>query len=132
MDLAGLALDESVHLPGYVEDIRLAVARSSVCVVPLRVGGGTRLKILEAMALGVPVVTTAKGSEGLEAKDREHILLADSPTAFAARVIELLSDPILRLHLTANARQLVETHYEWAHIGAAFTRLIEDMVPSRQ
>jgi polysaccharide biosynthesis protein PslH len=132
VDLAGLALDQSVHLTGYVEDVRSEVARSSICVAPIRQGGGTRLKILEAMALGVPVVATRKGAEGLEVVDREHILLADSPSAFAARVTELLADPALQSRLRANARRLVETRYDWRHLGATFTGLVEDLVSARR
>lgn len=126
--LSGLPLDASVRLSGYVDDIRTTVAKSDICVVPLRHGGGTRLKILEAMALGVPVVATSKGAEGLAAVDHEHILLADSPADFAARVTELTADPAMRLRLITNARRLVESRYDWTQIGADFTRLIEDTV----
>lgn len=125
VDLSALPLDESVHLTGYVEDIRLPVAASAVCVVPLRQGGGTRLKILEAMALGTPVVATSKGAEGLEAVDGEHLLLADDPAAFAAATLRLLREPALRARLAANARRLVEARYDWSHIGASFVDLVE-------
>lgn len=125
VDLNGLRLDESVHLTGYVDDIRSPVAQSAVCVVPLRQGGGTRLKILEAMALGVPVVATAKGAEGLEVVDGEHLLTADDPAAFAEATLRLLSDAPLRARLIPNARALVEVHYDWEIIGAQFVNLVE-------
>ncbi len=132
VDLGSLALDASVELTGYVDDIRPTVTRSSVCVVPLRLGGGTRLKILEAMALGVPVVATSKGAEGLDVIDHEHLLLADSPTGFAAGVTGLLWTPALRMRLAANARRLVERRYDWMQIGTTFTEIIEDLVATNR
>ena len=127
VNLAGLPLDASVHLSGYVDDIRPLVAGASVCVVPIRQGGGTRLKILEAMALGTPVVTTSKGAEGLDVVDSQHILLADDPTTFARRTLELLQNPALRQRLATNARRLVEERYDWTQIGQRFVGLVEDI-----
>jgi glycosyltransferase involved in cell wall biosynthesis len=89
------------------------VAQSWVCVVPLKVGGGSRLKILEAMALGTPVVATSKGAEGLDVTAGEDILIADEPSAFADAVLQLLEDQALRARLTANGRRLVEERYSW-------------------
>lgn len=132
VDLTGLRLDDSVRLTGYVEDIRLPVAGSTVCVVPLRQGGGTRLKILEAMALGTPVVATSKGAEGLEVVDGEHLLIADTPAAFAGAVGRVLRDPVLRARLAVNARALVEAKYDWPAIGAQFVELIEGEVRGRE
>lgn len=128
VDLGGLELDDSVHFTGYVDDVRIPVAQSSVCVVPLRRGGGTRLKILESMALGTPVVATSKGAEGLDVVNEEHILLADTPEDFARRVIGLLNDPAQANFLTRNARQLVEEHYDWDLIGARFVDLVSRTV----
>lgn len=125
VDLSGLRLDASVHLIGYVNDVRLPVAQSAVCVVPLRQGGGTRLKILEAMALGTPIVATSKGAEGLSVVDGEHLLLADDPPAFAEAVLRVLREHNLRARLIHNARALVETQYDWGSIGAQFVNLIE-------
>lgn len=130
VDLAGLRLDESVRLTNYVEDIRPWIAGASVCVVPLRQGGGTRLKILEAMALGVPVISTSKGAEGLDVVDGEHILLADSPEAFADQTVRSLHDPELRQRLATNARRLVEQCYDWTPIGQRFVALVEDIAGS--
>jgi len=128
VDLAGLKLDDSVRLSGYLEDVRPAVASASVCVVPIRQGGGTRLKILEAMALGTPVVATSKGAEGLDVVDGEHLLLADEPMTFADRTVQLLRDPALRQRLAVNARKLVEERYNWAQIGQRFVELVEETV----
>ncbi len=132
VDLAGLALDDSVRLSGYVDDIRPVIAGSAACVVPLRQGGGTRLKILEAMALGVPVVSTRKGAEGLDVVDGEHLLIADGPRDLAAATVRLLQDGALRARLATNARALVEQRYDWRAIGAAFVGLVEDAVARKQ
>jgi len=129
---SGLSLYESVHLSGYVDDIRPLVTGSAVCVVPIRQGGGTRIKILEAMALGTPVVTTHKGAEGLEVTPGENVLLADDPEEFAAQVVRLLREPALRTCLTQNARQLVEEKYDWGRIGQRFRELVESVVQMRK
>ncbi len=128
VDLSGLAIDESVALTGYVDDIRRPVGEASVCVVPLREGGGTRLKILEAMALGTPVVTTSKGVEGIEAIDGEHVLLADTSESFARQVTTLLENSELRQRLVRNARSLVETTYDWRFIAGRFVWHVERLV----
>jgi glycosyltransferase involved in cell wall biosynthesis len=125
VDLAGLCLDESVHLSGHVDDVRPLVAGAQACVVPLRQGGGTRLKILEAMALGTPVIATSKGAEGLEVVDGTHLLLADEPLDFSQRVVQILQEPALSEFLATNARRLVERHYDWEQIGQRFVALVE-------
>jgi glycosyltransferase involved in cell wall biosynthesis len=131
-DLEKLSLDDSVTLTGFVDDIRPVVARSWVAVVPLLSGGGTRIKILEAMALGTPVVSTSKGAEGLDVVDGEHLLLADDPAVFAERTLQLLSDLALRQRIAANARRLVETRYGWQQIGDEFVTLVERVAGQHQ
>jgi glycosyltransferase involved in cell wall biosynthesis len=131
VDTAGLALDDTVRLTGYVEDVRRPVAEATVCVVPIRQGGGTRLKILEAMALGTPTIATSKGAEGLEVTDGEHLLLADDPESFATGVVELLRNPAIRRRLAASARRLVEQRYDWQAIGSRFVDLVEEAVLMR-
>jgi sugar transferase (PEP-CTERM/EpsH1 system associated) len=123
-----LPLDESVILTGYLNDVRPTVAQSWACVVPLRVGGGTRLKILEAMALSTPVVSTTKGAEGLEITPGEDILIADEPTAFADAVLHLLDDPTLRAKLAANGQRLVREQYGWDQIGKKLDQLLHQVV----
>lgn len=125
-DLAGLMLDDSVRLTGYLDDVRLPVAAATVCVVPIREGGGTRLKILEAMALGTPVVATPKGAEGLNVVNGEHCLIASSPEAFAAQTVSLLRRADLRERFAASARSLVEREFSWEQIGRQFVGLIEE------
>jgi glycosyltransferase involved in cell wall biosynthesis len=131
VDTTRLALDPSVTLTGRVDDIRFPVAQADVCVVPIRGGGGTRLKILEAMALGTPVVATHKAAEGLDVVDGENIILADDPDAFAQCTAELLADPARRARLASAARRLVETRYDWGPIGRRFTELVEEAVAHR-
>ena len=121
-----------MRLSGYVEDVRPVIAGSAVCVVPLRQGGGTRLKILEAMALGVPVVSTTKGAEGLDVVDGAHLLLADEPHDFAAATVRLMRDGALRARLAEQARARVEERYDWRAIGAGFASLVEEAVERRR
>ncbi len=102
-----------VIVTGFVESVIPYYERSSVSVVPLRAGGGTRLKILESMALGRPVVSTTIGCEGLQVTHNKDILIADTPTDFAAQIVRLLSDETLRKDLVTQGRQLVETRYDW-------------------
>jgi len=132
VDLAGLPLDDTVHLTGFVEDVRLPVAEAAVCVVPIRQGGGTRLKILEAMALGTPVVATSKAIEGHGAIPGQHALIADTPAAFAACVLELMRSPGLHDRLAQNGRRFVEERYDWQQIGTRFRDLCEATCEARQ
>lgn len=123
-----LPLSQSVILTGYLDDIRPCVTQSWACIVPLRIGGGTRLKILEAMALGTPVVATSKGAEGLEVTPEEDILIADEPVAFAEQVVRLLEDAALRAKLSQNGRQLVRERYDWQIVGRQFNAFLEKVV----
>jgi len=124
IDVSDLLSDGSVTFTGRVPDVAHLVAHSSVSVVPLRVGGGTRLKILEAMALGTPVVTTPKGAEGLAVTHGENILIADSPEAFAREVLCVMDDFVLRARLAANGRRLVDRRYTWDRIGGELENVI--------
>jgi glycosyltransferase involved in cell wall biosynthesis len=127
VDLAGLPLGAGAETVGFVEDVRPLVAGAWAVVAPIRQGGGTRLKILEAMALGTPVVATSKAAEGLSVTSGRDILIADGPDAFAACVVQLLRDAALREYLAGNARQLVELEYDWQAIGQRFVDLIEEV-----
>jgi glycosyltransferase involved in cell wall biosynthesis len=115
----------NVILTGMVDDVRPLISRSWASVVPLHTGGGTRLKILEAMALGTPVIATSKGAEGLQAQEGQHLLIADTPEAFTEHVIRLLREPALRQQLANNAYQLVREKYDWAVITPQFLELVE-------
>jgi glycosyltransferase involved in cell wall biosynthesis len=116
---------EGVTFTGYLNDIRPAVARSWVSVVPVREGGGTRLKILEALALGTPVVATRKGAEGLDLTPGRDLLIADDPAEFAAAVVRVLRDPGLRAALSENGRRAVAAKYDWPVIARRFSEFVE-------
>jgi len=126
VDLSELDIDDTVKLTSFLPDIRPAITKSWIVVVPLRTGGGTRIKILEAMALGTPVISTTKGAEGLEVTPEKNILIADNPDDFARQTIRLLQDSDLRSHLSINGRKLVEAKYGWDEIGELFLQLVED------
>jgi glycosyltransferase involved in cell wall biosynthesis len=120
--------NDGVVFTGYLDDVRPTVARSWVSVVPLRLGGGTRLKILEALALGTPVVATSKGAEGLDLVPGRDLLIADQPVDFAAAVLRLLQDATLRETLSRDGRRAVENRYDWQIIGQRFNDFIEEVV----
>jgi len=120
--------EKNVRLTGWVEDIRPFVARAAICVVPLRIGGGTRLKIFEALAMAKAVVSTPVGAEGLPLRPGEHFLRADDPTEFAWAVTSLLRDPARRLALGTAGRRLVEERYSWAQVARAFEAKCEEAV----
>ncbi|MFA7534522.1 MAG: glycosyltransferase family 4 protein [Desulfuromonadales bacterium] len=105
--------DAGIRVTGTVPDVRDYVGQSTVCLVPLRIGGGSRLKILEAMAMGKAVVSTAIGAEGLEYTAGRDILIADAPAAFADAAIACLDDIDLRRRLGAAGRALVAARYDW-------------------
>jgi sugar transferase (PEP-CTERM/EpsH1 system associated) len=127
--VARLAQEAGVSVTGRVDDVRPYMAESAVYVVPLRIGGGTRLKIFEAMAMGKAVVSTTVGAEGLPVHDGEHLLLADDSESFASAVVRLLRDDDRRRSLEAAARTLVVEHYDWAAVAGdldrALTRVAE-------
>jgi len=102
-----------VRVTGEVADVRVLVAQASAVVVPLRSGAGTRLKILEAMAMGRPVISTTLGAEGLDVVDGTDILLADTPTGFAAAIESVVGSPELARRLGDAGRRLAVTRYDW-------------------
>lgn len=127
VNTSALSEDRGIKLVGYVDDIRSELYRSAACVIPLRKGGGMRLKIPEAMAAGVPVVSTSMGAEGLEYENGVHLMIADTPQDFARAVVQVLSDPQLCQTLRKNGRALAEEKYSWAISGKAFVDLVEQV-----
>jgi glycosyltransferase involved in cell wall biosynthesis len=123
---------DGVRFHGHVPDIRPWVARARVFVVPIRVGGGTRLKILDAMALGKAIVTTRVGCEGIEARGEEDLVLADTPDELAGAVLRLLEDAPLRARLGANARALAERRYDWEIVGERFIGIFRAVAAGRE
>ena len=113
-----LEAQEGVTVTGYIPDVRPYFEKASVYVAPLRAGSGIQTKNLEAMAMGVPVVTTSVGAMGLEADIGKELLVADTPADFAEQVIHLLDNKCLRKTLAQTARTRVENNYSWEAIGA--------------
>ncbi|MGH7768974.1 MAG: glycosyltransferase [Candidatus Binatia bacterium] len=118
--LLAAAAAAGVRVTGTVDDIRPYVAEAAVYIVPLRIGGGTRLKIFEALAMGKAVVSTSVGAEGLPLVHGEHFLKADDSRAFAAAVVSLLREPARRKALGARGRKLVEERYSWRQAAREF------------
>lgn len=127
-EVQDLAEAPRVRVTGFVDDVLPYYRDAAAVVVPLRAGGGTRLKVLEAMALGRPVVSTSIGSEGLAVTSGENLMLADDPASFAASVVTLLRDASMRQRLSENGRRLVEEFYDWRLLGAQLTQLHRDVV----
>jgi len=112
-----LAEEHGVTVTGRVDDVRPYMKEAAVYIVPLRIGGGTRLKIFEAMAMGKAVVSTTVGAEGLPVTDGEHVRLADEPAAFARAVVHLMRDLDERRRIEAAARALVVARYDWSAVA---------------
>jgi glycosyltransferase involved in cell wall biosynthesis len=119
-----------VELTGFVPDLRPHLAAAAAVVVPLRLGGGTRLKIVEAMAMGKAIVSTTLGAEGIDAIPGRDILIEDQPAAFADAVYRLLAEPGLAAHIGRSARKLAVDRYGWNEaargLEAFYRRIIEN------
>lgn len=120
-----------IELTGYLDDIRPTVAAAACYIVPLRVGGGTRLKILDAWSMGKAIVSTAVGCEGLETVDGDNILVRDDPEGFADAIARVLLDPALRERLGRAGRAGVEARYSWDVIGGSMARAYHDVMARR-
>jgi glycosyltransferase involved in cell wall biosynthesis len=102
-----------ISVTGYVPDLTPYMEKAAIMVVPVRAGGGMRVRILEAFARGLPVVTTTIGLEGIDARPGEEVLVADTPADFADTVTRLLKDKVLQDNLAAKGRQLAKRCYDW-------------------
>jgi glycosyltransferase involved in cell wall biosynthesis len=120
-----------IKLTGRVDDVRPYLARGAVSVVPLRIGGGTRLKIFEAMSMGKAVVSTSVGAEGLPVSNGVQFLLADDAATFAECTVTLLCSPTKRGKLGTAARNLVEQKYSWTAVAKDFASALENVVKLR-
>lgn len=118
----------TIEVAGSVPSMEPYYRRAAISVVPLRVGGGTRLRILESFAIGRAVVSTRIGCEGLEAVDGQHLLTADEPQLFAEACVRLLREPEQRARLEANARALVRDTYAWERIEERVAKVAEDLL----
>jgi len=119
--------DKSVIIWEKLEDIRAVIRESDIYIVPLNIGSGTRLKILEAMALGIPVVSTSLGAEGINVRDGEGILLVNSGDEMAKKILELFSNQAKYFAIAQNARRLVEEKYGWNLIGNKLQKCYESL-----
>ena len=129
-DIVRLGDQPGVHITGTVDDVRPYVARAAVYIVPLRIGGGSRLKILEAMAMGRAIVSTTVGAEGLEVTHGRNLLLADDPDAFATSVVALLRDPVRCRQLATEGRRLVELKYGWDSLAVRLGTFVDKIAKS--
>ena len=127
-----------VEVTGRVPDVRPYLDRASVFLVPIRIGGGTRLKIFEAMAMGLPVLSTTVGAEGLPLSDGNDVLLRDTASAYAAELVSLLRDDVRRRAIAEAGQRLVRERYGWAGVAQAFmaqcaqvVARAQDIAPSR-
>jgi glycosyltransferase involved in cell wall biosynthesis len=119
--------DPSLVVTGEVADVRPFLASAAAMIVPLTIGSGTRLKILEAFASRCPVITTIKGAEGLGALDETHLLYAEDPEAFLQQIERLISEPKLSLSLTNNAYELFVKTFSWGAIGHSVKASVTSM-----
>jgi glycosyltransferase involved in cell wall biosynthesis len=118
----------NIIVTGGVDDTRPYFEKATVVVVPLRIGGGTRLKLLEAMAMGKPVVSTSIGAEGTAVTPGQNIMLADEPGSFAQATVALLKKAALRKHLAVEGRKLVEEKYDWRAITQKLEQTYESLL----
>jgi glycosyltransferase involved in cell wall biosynthesis len=121
------AKDPLIHVTGTVPDIRPFLWEAGVSIVPLRIGGGTRLKIYEAMAAGVPVVSTRIGAEGLAVADGRNIALADTASTLAERCLALLDDRDAAALQAAAALDLVTSQFSWERVGRDFEKILQEV-----
>jgi glycosyltransferase involved in cell wall biosynthesis len=127
-EITRLAVDKSIIVTGTVDDVIPYLRKCKVFICPVRLGGGFRGKILEAMALGRPVVSTPLGAEGIPAADGENIILADRPDDFVKGIADLIKNKYLYQTIQKNARKLMEDHYAWEKGVARLEAVLEDMM----
>lgn len=126
------SLNQNIIFTGYVKDVKEYLYTCTIFICPLRIAGGTRLKILEAMAAGIPVVSTSIGAEGLNITHNENILIADTPEEFAKATIKLLRNHKLRERIAHNARIFVEENHQWKKIADDLIEVYEDVIRKKQ
>lgn len=123
--LDGLRELSGLTITGFVESVQPYLAGAKVYVAPLRVGGGTRLKLMEAMAMGVPIVSTTVGAEGFPVTHAQELLLADTPIAFAEAVLELLQNPTRRAKVGQSGQQFAQENYDWKTLVPRLAQVYE-------
>jgi len=123
-----LASEEGVIVTGYVDDIRIYLNNAAAAVIPLKVGGGTRLKILEAFSMGVPVISTEIGAEGINAENNKDLLIGTDDKDFADKIIKVLKNKKLAEMLSENGRAVAESKYDWNIIGKELNQYLNEFV----
>ena len=131
-EIMALSAQPGLIVTGAVEDVRPYIYGSSLSIVPLRIGGGTRLKILESLASGRPVVSTTVGAEGVPYSHGQNIMIADEPIAFANHVVDILEDCMLASKLARNGREFVEANYDWSIIAERLVAVFSEAISSWQ
>jgi len=121
---------DGVTITGTVDDVRPYIGTACVYIVPLRIAGGSRLKILEAMAMGKAVVSTSIGAEGFDFVSGQNIMIADGPEDFANAVIRCMDNPELRHRISDNGQKLVHQNYRWELLGEKLDSYIRSIVVS--
>lgn len=121
-----IAKHPNVKLAGLVEDIRPDVDAAAAYIVPLRIGGGTRLKILDALSMSKAIISTSVGCEGLDVEDGKTIVIADTPDAFAQAIVKVLAEPVWADTIGQQGRQLVESRYDWAAVAKTLMAVYAD------
>jgi glycosyltransferase involved in cell wall biosynthesis len=115
---------DNVRAVGFVQDIRSLIRQADIAIVPIRSGGGTRLKVFEYMEAGLPIVTTRKGIEGIEAENMKHaIITQDVDEEFIQAILYLITDQSERRRIGYNARKLAQDDYDWCIIGRNLSQL---------
>ncbi|RMD65036.1 glycosyltransferase, partial [Candidatus Parcubacteria bacterium] len=120
--------NKNIKIAGYVDDVRPYMREAAVFIAPMRSGSGTNIKILNALSMGMPVVTTPIGAEGLEVKDGKNIMVAQTAEEFAKRTLLLLDEPILARRLGMAGRRVVTERYDWQHLHRETERLYTQLV----
>lgn len=118
---------DGITITGMVDDVRTFIAEAALYIVPLRIGGGSRLKILEAMSMQKPIVSTSVGAEGLEVTDKHDILIADSPKEFCDTILKALADKQLCDTIAQNGNKLVHDKYKWSSIGKKLNQYVSEL-----
>ncbi|MEO7912043.1 MAG: glycosyltransferase family 4 protein [Roseiflexaceae bacterium] len=131
-EISALSFDASVEVTGYVDDPTPYLESSALMLVPLRAGGGMRVKILEALARGIPIVSTTIGAEGIDVTPGAHLLIADEPADFAAAVVRLLRDRTFADQLAVNGRRHALAHYDWRAVCPAIEPVYRQALSAAQ
>jgi glycosyltransferase involved in cell wall biosynthesis len=120
--------NRNIIVTGYVKEIEPYIRKSAVLVCSILWGSGVRIKIFDAWARGIPVVSTTIGAEGIEFVPDEHLLIADNPEEFSEKVVRIIKDKELSRRLVVNGRRWVEEKYDWKVVYLAYERLYNDML----